>query len=185
MTKATWARIGAAPLGGLALVALASVATPTSGRAQSVASIDPGMTREQVVARLGEPSAESHRGSFTYLFYDNGCGPTCGTDDVVVLERNTVTDAIFRSPKRTFTGTSAAPEALAPVSTARFAPAPIRAASADDSAHRGGIVFMEPRAPRRPPRYERIVPNRADSARLAAGHAAPAPADSAAAPHRR
>jgi hypothetical protein len=165
-----------------ALVALA----PHAGRAQTaVPSIDPGMTRDQVLTRLGEPSAESHWGSFTYLLYDNGCGQKCGIDDLVVLERNTVTDAIFRSPRRTFTGASSSPQALTPVSTAHFAPEPIRASSADDSMHRGGIVFMEPRAPLRPPQYVRITPNRADSARLAAGHSGPPAPDSATAPHRR
>jgi hypothetical protein len=133
------------------------------------ATIDPGMTREQVVSHLGTPSGESHSGSFTYLFYENGCGQKCGIDDVVVLERNTVTDAIFRSPKRAYTGISSSPQALLPVPTGRYVPAPIRASSPDDSAHRGGIVFMEPRAAARPPQFTRIIPNRADSARMANG----------------
>jgi len=153
------------------LLVLALGLTASAARAQgSVAAIDPGMTREEVTARLGQPSEESHFGSFTYLFYDNGCARKCGIADVVVLDKNIVTDAIFRSPKRTFTGVSSSPQALPPVQLGRFTPEPIRAATADDSAHRGGIVFVEPRSPIQPPRYTRIVPNQADSAHMGATH---------------
>ena len=56
-------------------------------QSRSVVTIDPGMTREQVLARLGTPNGESHSGSFTYLFYENGCVVKCGIDDVVVSRR--------------------------------------------------------------------------------------------------
>jgi hypothetical protein len=132
-------------------------------------SVDPGMTREQVVDRLGEPSEESHAGSFTYLMYDNECGQKCGMDDLVILERGAVADAIFRSGKRIYTGTSSSPHPLPPSPPTHFAPEPIRASTAADSANRGGIVIMGPRPPARPSRYVRVTPNHADSARMASG----------------
>lgn len=150
------------------------------------ASIDPGMTREEVLARLGTPNGESHFGSFTYLFYENGCAVKCGVDDVVVLDKNIVTDAVFHSSKRTFTGVSGPATSLPSVSTGYFPPTPLRLATADDSVHRGGIVFAQPHPVAQPPRYTRIVPNRADSARMAAPDAPPAtapPADAFTAPH--
>jgi hypothetical protein len=35
-------------------------------------SIDPGMTKSQVIERLGAPAAERSTGAYTYLFYQNG-----------------------------------------------------------------------------------------------------------------
>lgn len=152
----------------LAAVAAACLLGARVAQAQAKsATIDPGMTKEQVVDRLGEASVMSHAGSFTYLFYDNECEKKCGMDDLVILERGIVSDAIFRSPKRTFTGISSSPRSLAPGAPAHFAPEPIRASTPDDSAHRGGIVLVGPRPPVRPSRYIRIIPKRADSARMA------------------
>ena len=166
----------------LALVGPAALAqSPKSG------TIDPGMTRDEVIARLGMPSGESNTGSFTYLFYDNGCAERCGMDDVVVLEKNIVTDAIFRSPKRVFTGVSSSPQELTPVAAGHTGPQSLRASTPEDSAHRGGIVFAQPHPIAQPPRYIRIIPNRADSARMAqpsAGGVPPTGTDTAAtAPH--
>jgi hypothetical protein len=150
-----------------AIAAALVLATPHQAVAQSKpVTIDPGMTKDQVVERLGGPSEESHSGSFTYLMYDNECGQKCGMDDLVVLERGVVTDAVFRSGKRTYTGHSSSPLALQPSAPSHFAPAPIRASTPDDSAHRGGIVLMGPRPPARPSSYVRVVPNHADSLRL-------------------
>ena len=56
------------------IVALALLAFPALARAQS---IDPGMTREQVVAALGKPIGERTTGIHTYLFYQNGCEHRC------------------------------------------------------------------------------------------------------------
>jgi hypothetical protein len=171
----------------LGAAVLASVSVQAvSAQSQSVVTIDPGMTREQVFARLGTPNGESHFGSFTYLFYENGCVVKCGIDDVVVLEKDIVTDAVFRSPKRSFTGVSSPPVALPAVSAGQVPPTPLRAATSEDSAHPGGIVFAQPHAIPPPPRYTRIVPNRADSARMAAPSRpgeSPTPTDSTAAPH--
>ena len=147
-------------------------------------SIDPGMTKEQVLARLGNPSEESHSGSFTYLLYNSDCGAKCRQDDLVVLERGVVTDAVFQSGKRTYTGQSEQPSALQPASSAaRVVPAPIRASTPDDSAHRGGIVMMGPRPPARPSSYVRLVPNHADSARFLPGAAKHDSVPPAPAPH--
>jgi hypothetical protein len=152
-------------LGPIAAALLLAIPQMATAQAKQVA-IDPGMTKEQVVDRLGAPSEERHSGSFTYLMYDNECGQKCGMDDLVVLERGVVTDAVFRSGKRTYTGQSSSPLALQPSAPSHFAPAPIRASTPDDSAHRGGIVLMGPRPPARPPSYVRLVPNHADSMRL-------------------
>lgn len=152
-------------LGAIAAALLLAIPQIAAAQAKQV-TIDPGMTKEQVVERLGAPSEESHSGSFTYLMYDNECGQKCGMDDLVVLERGAVTDAVFRSGKRTYTGQSSSPLALQPSAPSHFAPAPIRASTPDDSAHRGGIVLMGPRPPARPPSYIRLVPNHADSMRL-------------------
>jgi hypothetical protein len=84
-----------------------------------------------------------------------------------VLEKNIVTDAMFRSAKRAFTGVSSSPQALAPAPADHSGPEPLRASNADDSARRGGIVFATRSPIAQPPRYVRIVPNRADSARMA------------------
>jgi hypothetical protein len=149
----------------IAAVLLLAVPHLAAAQTKQVA-IDPGMTKDQVVERLGDPSEESHSGSFTYLMYDNECGQKCGMDDLVVLERGVVTDAVFRSGKRTYTGHSSSPLALQPSAPSHLAPAPIRASTPDDSAHRGGIVLMGPRPPARPPSYIRVVPNHADSMRL-------------------
>jgi len=170
--------------GALVLSGVGPAVRAANAQPAATVSIDPGMTGEEVIARLGRPSTQSHFGSFTYLFFDNGCRD-CGIDDVVVLDKDIVTDAIFRSPKRVFTGVSSSPQGLPPVPSSHFTPEPLRASSGDDSTRRGAIVFAEPRAPAQPPRYTRIVPNHADSARMAAPSGAgdaPHSADSISAP---
>lgn len=77
-------------------------------------TIDPGMTRAQVIERLGKPATvRTYQGS-TYLMYSNKCGKKCGIQDLVILEHDSVVDAVFRSPDRHFSGTSSSPEATAP-----------------------------------------------------------------------
>jgi hypothetical protein len=172
-----------------AIAALVVLAMPRGAAAQATpVSIGPGMTKDQVLQRLGNPSEESHSGSFTYLMYDSECGRKCGMDDLVVLEGGVVTDAVFRSGTRTYTGQSSSPSALQPAGPASVAPArtalaPIRASTPDDSAHRGGIVLMGPRPPARPPSYVRLPPNHADSARLLQSGAKRDSAPPAPAPH--
>jgi hypothetical protein len=87
-------------------------ALPVAAHAQA-ATIAPNMSRAQVVAALGEPVTMRAANEFTYLFYRNDCGKACGMNDLVVLRRDSVVDAIFRSPSRRYTGASSSP---APVS---------------------------------------------------------------------
>lgn len=77
-------------------------------------TIDAGMSREEVVARLGRPVGERTSGPRTYLFYRNGCEQSCGMHDLVVLEGDAVVDAIFRKSGRRYSGESSSPVAVPP-----------------------------------------------------------------------
>jgi len=72
-------------------------------------TIDPGMTREQVIAIWGEPQVERAAADWVYLHYRNGCEVTCGTDDVVMLQDGQVVDAIVRGQGHTYSGVSSSP----------------------------------------------------------------------------
>jgi hypothetical protein len=112
-------------------VAVAAAASASDLSAQA-AKIDPGMTREQVVAALGQPLSARTRNGFTYLLYRNGCERTCGMNDLVVLDSGKVVDAVFRSSGREYTGASTSPR-MVPVPEARKAapsPAPLKVDSA-------------------------------------------------------
>jgi hypothetical protein len=105
---------------------VAAQTTPSVASAQTATMIDPGMTREQVVAKLGEPlSARSYQG-FTYLLYKNGCEKTCGMNDLVVLDSGKVVDAVFRSSARQFSGTSSSPKMVPPTAAAKGHTAPLK-----------------------------------------------------------
>ena len=80
--------------------------------------IDPGMTKSQVVERLGKPWAERSIGAFTYLYYSNGREEAVGMSDLIILQNNAVVDAIFRSPSRQYTGKSSSPEGKMPQNSA-------------------------------------------------------------------
>lgn len=80
--------------------------------------IDPGMTKNQVVERLGKPWAERTSGAFTYLFYSNGRERAVGMSDLVILQNDAVVDAIFRSESRQYTGASSSPEGKMPQNSA-------------------------------------------------------------------
>ena len=86
-------------------------------------TISPGMKKSQVIAALGQPATARAVGEDTYLFYTNACGRKCGMNDLVILHADSVTDAIFRSPSRRYTGTSSSPAAIAPRSAAHARPA--------------------------------------------------------------
>jgi hypothetical protein len=90
---------------------LAAAAGP-SLRAQAPATIDPGMTREQVVAKLGQPLSAREKDSHLYLFYKNGCEKKCGMNDLVVLDSGKVVDAVFRSAARKYSGESSSPRMI-------------------------------------------------------------------------
>ncbi|MBW7934279.1 MAG: hypothetical protein H3C62_11895 [Gemmatimonadaceae bacterium] len=107
----------------LLLVLLFLGAVPLA--AQAV--IDPGMTKAQVVERLGAPAFERAAGEATFLFYRNGCERTCGMNDLVVLERGQVTDAILRSPRRRYSGTSSSPRMIPAAEAAKAKATPAAA----------------------------------------------------------
>ena len=81
-------------------------------------SIDPGMTKGQVIERLGAPAAERTSGAYTYLFYQNGREYSVGMSDLVILQNNAVVDAIFRSTARQYSGRSSSPEGVMPANSA-------------------------------------------------------------------
>jgi hypothetical protein len=72
-------------------------------------TVDPGMTKAQVISHLGPPASMKTADTVTYLFYANSCAKTCGMQDVVMLSHDKVFDAIFRDPKRKYTGQSSSP----------------------------------------------------------------------------
>src|SRR4051812_3343451 len=89
-----------------------AIAAPLAAQTKTIATTDPGMTREQVVHKLGEPlSARSFEGH-TYLLYANGCEKTCGMNDLVVLDSGKVIDAVFRASSRHYSGTSSSPRMI-------------------------------------------------------------------------
>jgi hypothetical protein len=97
------------------LLALSFVAATANAQGASgtgaTGTIDPGMTRAQVIEVLGKPAtARNYQGS-TYLMYSNNCGKKCGMQDIVILDHDVVVDAVFRSPNRHYSGTSSSPEA--------------------------------------------------------------------------
>jgi hypothetical protein len=90
-----------------------AVAVAASDPGQGPATIDPGMSRTQVVAKLGEPMSTRNYEGHTYLLYKNGCERSCGMSDLVVLDSDKVVDAIFRSRGRKYSGTSSSPRMIA------------------------------------------------------------------------
>ena len=100
-------------------IVFALLAVPALLSAQSTAAtVSPGMTRAQVVAALGEPATARTANEHTYLFYQNSCGRHCGMNDLVILQGDSVVDAIFRSPNRHYTGTSSSPSEATPLTAA-------------------------------------------------------------------
>lgn len=120
------------------------------------ASIDPGMTRVQVIERLGTPAGERQSGTYTYLFYRNGCEIRCGMQDLVILQSDAVVDAIFRSTRRTFNGASSSPMGVTPEAsgagratgggTVNISPLSGAAAPSTSQPSGGGIVTGTPAA---------------------------------------
>jgi len=72
-------------------------------------TVDPGMTRDQVIAVWGEPMVERGSGNWVYLYFRNGCEVSCGTDDVVLFQDGQVVDAIVRGRGHTYSGVSSSP----------------------------------------------------------------------------
>src|SRR5690349_11856252 len=105
--------------------------TAAPSRAQAPKSIDPGMSEAKVVERIGQPDASRAAGDFKYLFYHNNCIKQCGMDDVVILQKDSVVDAMFRSAERTYTGKSSSPRAIPAQVAARSRPGSHDAPSAE------------------------------------------------------
>jgi hypothetical protein len=97
--------------------ALLIAVAAAGARGVAAQSIDPGMTKRQVIEELGEPAAERSSGAYTYLFYHNGVEREVGMSDLVILQNDAVVDAIFRS-SRQYTGKSSSPEGVVPANSA-------------------------------------------------------------------
>ena len=123
-----------------ALMFVASLAVAAPLAAQDAAVIDPGMSRAEVVERLGKPLNERKSGGHTYLYYRNGCEKTCGMNDVVMLDDDKVSDAIFRSSARHYSGESSSPAGVQPARS-EGGDAGVAAVR---KAKRGGIVIARP-----------------------------------------
>ncbi len=111
------------------LLVLALFCAPAACLSQaSEKTVSPGMSEAQVTQALGEPATRRAVGERTYLFYANSCGRKCGMNDLVILARDSVVDAIFRSPNRHYTGTSSSPGPVSPKTGSKSAPnsAPMR-----------------------------------------------------------
>lgn len=80
-------------------------------------TVRPGMTEAQVRTAWGAPSGTRARGDYTYLFFANGCQPACGVQDVVILERGQVVDAVARGKGHRYDGVSSSPPGRAPSPT--------------------------------------------------------------------
>jgi len=80
-------------------------------------TVNPGMTREQVIETWGPPVTERALGAWTYLYFRNGCEASCGTFDVVFLENGQVVNAITRGQGHLYAGTSTSPPGTTPRAT--------------------------------------------------------------------
>jgi hypothetical protein len=116
----------------IAIAALAAVSSAPAVLPAQTAKIDPGMTKDQVVAALGQPLSVRSRNSFTSLRYRNGCEKKCGRNDRVVLDSGKVVDAVFRASNREYTGTSSSPRMISEPEAKKGSPsaAPLKVDSA-------------------------------------------------------
>lgn len=88
------------------LLAMAAVAL-AAGSASAQATIQPGMTTDQVRATFGDPATARAAGDWTYWYYHNGCPVRCGSDDVVFFQNDRVVAAVLRTARRRFAGPAA------------------------------------------------------------------------------
>ena len=157
----------------LVLIAAMAAAAPLAAQ-DAAATVDPGMTRAEVVNRLGKPLNERKSGDHTYLYYRNGCEKTCGMNDLVILDGDKVTDAIFRSPSRHYSGNSSSP-----VGVKRGKSEATQGGDAGVAvvrkAKRGGIVIPRPAEAEAPATVTgvQVVPAEASAPNAAARVAAP------------
>ncbi len=86
------------------LATMLLVGAATTAHAQT--PVRPGMTAAEVTAAWGAPTSTRTRGNYTYLNYPSSCMPSCGTQDVVILQDGKVVDAIARSSNHPYEGPS-------------------------------------------------------------------------------
>jgi hypothetical protein len=134
---------------------LLSLAALTASPAAAQAVIDPGMTKAQVIAKLGPPAVVRTTDVATFLFYRNGSERRVGMNDVVILEDDKVVDAVLRSAARHYSGKSSSPAAIPPEVARKAkatkaappaAPASASAAGGAPSAAPGGVVLPAAKA---------------------------------------
>ena len=95
-----------------AILAISFLSASTLGAQKAVATVDPGMSRDEVVKTLGEPLSSKSYDGHTYMLYRNGCEKKCGMNDLVVLDSGKVVDAVFRSSNRKYSGESSSPKMI-------------------------------------------------------------------------
>ena len=160
------------------LVLVLSLVAAAPALAQEARVIDPGMTRAQVISELGAPATIRTSGRFVYLLYPNGCERTCGMQDLVILEDDAVVDAIFRSARRAYSGTSSSPGTVAPGRTTRGGGA-VRSSLGNQTGS-GSIILARPAAndsvPQTPPTIRRAAGATTPGAPVPATPANPNPA---------
>ena len=105
------------------LATIVTLSVPAGAQAPAQpATIDAGMTKAQVIERFGKAAAERSRGEFTFLFYSNGMEKQVGMSDVVIMQSDHVVDAVLRSPRRAYSGTSSSPKAISGQDARKQAP---------------------------------------------------------------
>ena len=118
---ATLVAVAAGPLAGQTQTPTRAPTPSVSPLAASAAAdsglVRPGMTEAAVQAAWGTPSGSRVRGDYKYLFFANDCQPACGIQDVVMLERGQVVDAIVRDPRHRYAGVSSSPAGRTPGKT--------------------------------------------------------------------
>ena len=129
----------------IAITAALTIAFALPLGAQSEATIDPGMSRADVIERLGKPINERKTGNSWFMFYRNGCEKSCGMNDLVILEDDKVVDAIFRSPSRHYSAASSSPTGVRPQRSTGDGSSG-SAIQTVRTAGRGGLVMSRPTA---------------------------------------
>jgi len=158
----------------LAALLTAAAVRPANAQARDN-TIDPGMSKAQVIEHLGPPQSVKTSDTLTFMFYQNGCEKTCGMHDVVTLSRDKVVDAIFRDPKRKYTGESSSPnmvtaaEARKEGQARKAGEAPAPAAKPDTAPKAGAAVLPTIKPPPAP------LPPKGDSTAKPADTAAAKP----------
>ena len=109
--------LAASPLAAQTVARTTATATAAATAAPDTGTVRPGMREAQVVAAWGAPSGSRTRGDYKYLFFANGCQPACGIQDIVILERGQVIDAIARDPRHHYDGVSSSPAGRTPAPT--------------------------------------------------------------------